>query len=70
MIQNVKGEFDLPKGEAPVTPGEPSQILKRGDPDDEISASGKKYYWKETGKLLHMVRWSRPDVLNSVRELS
>ena len=23
-----------------------------------------------TGKLLHMMRWSRPDVLNAVRELS
>eukprot|EP00957_Ditylum_brightwellii_P027404 2071742-Ditylum_brightwellii.AAC.1 len=70
MIQSFENEFDLPKGKAPVTPGEPGEMLKRGDPDDEMSASGKKYHWKGTGKLLDMMRWSCPDVLNSVRELS
>eukprot|EP00957_Ditylum_brightwellii_P123804 9437578-Ditylum_brightwellii.AAC.1 len=35
-----------------------------------MSASGKKYYWKGTVKLLHMMRWSSPDILNSVRKLS
>eukprot|EP00957_Ditylum_brightwellii_P068178 5175401-Ditylum_brightwellii.AAC.1 len=70
MIQSFEDEFDLPKGKAPVTAGEPGQILKRGYPDDEMSASGKKYYQKGTGKLLHMMRWSCPDIFNSVREIS
>eukprot|EP00957_Ditylum_brightwellii_P003673 278508-Ditylum_brightwellii.AAC.1 len=35
-----------------------------------MSASGKNYYWKGTGKLLQMMKWSCPEVLNSVRELS
>eukprot|EP00957_Ditylum_brightwellii_P204019 15337231-Ditylum_brightwellii.AAC.1 len=69
-MTDFEDEFDLSKGKAPVTPREPRHILKRGDPDDEISASGKKYYQKGTGRLLHMIWWSCPDVLNSVRELS
>ena len=28
------------------------------------------YYWRGTGKLLHMMRWSRPDMYNLVRDLS
>ena len=30
----------------------------------------QKKYISGTGKLLHMMRWSRPDILNAVRELS
>ena len=30
----------------------------------------QKTYRSGVGKLLHMMRWSRPEILNSVRELS
>eukprot|EP00957_Ditylum_brightwellii_P125527 9568093-Ditylum_brightwellii.AAC.1 len=36
MIQSFKDEFDLQKGKAPLASGEPGQILKRGDSDDEM----------------------------------
>jgi hypothetical protein len=35
-----------------------------------VSYSDQKRYQSGVGKLLHMMRWSRPDTLNSVRELS
>ena len=35
-----------------------------------MSEEKQATYSKGVGKLLHMMRWSRPEILNSVRELS
>ena len=51
-----------------MTPAEPGSQLRRCKEGSEISK--QKKFRSGTGKLLHMMRWSRPDVLNAVRELS
>jgi hypothetical protein len=35
-----------------------------------VSAKEQKQFQSGVGKLLHLMRWSRPDILNAVRELS
>ena len=70
MIQSFMDEFDLP-GEIPPNPAPQGEILKKGeDETDNLTTKFQKLYRKGVGKLLHMSRWTRPDCLNRVRELS
>lgn len=63
-------EFDLPEGETPKTPATPGSILQRGEPKDHVSEKEQTTYRSGVGKLLHMMKWTRPEILNAVRELS
>ena len=47
-----------------------SQILVKCDPQHELDVKLKSVYRSGVGKLLYMMRWSRPDILNAVRKLS
>ena len=69
LIQSFKDEFDLP-GERPPNPAPAGELLKRGTDKEFVSKTEQKTYRTGVGKLLHMMRWTRPDVLNRVRELS
>ena len=69
MIQSFKDEFDLP-GEVHPNPAKAGEVLVPGKSDENISKKMQKLYRKGVGKLLHMMRYSRPDILNRVRELS
>ena len=51
----------------PVTPGE---VLRSRMETSLMSGEMQTRYMSGTGKLLHLMKWSRPDVLNIVRELS
>jgi hypothetical protein len=55
--------------DAPQLPAPHGETLLRnaGDP---LNASDSSKYRCGTGKLLHMINWSRHDILNCVRELS
>jgi Reverse transcriptase (RNA-dependent DNA polymerase) len=68
MIQSFKNEFDLPE-DLPALPSPPGEILCRtaGEPLDEAKTSK---YRSGTGKIMHMMKWSRHDILNRERELS
>jgi hypothetical protein len=57
-------------GPAPNTPVTPGNALVKADPADCIPANELFKYRSGVGKLLHMMRWSRPEILNAVRELS
>jgi hypothetical protein len=70
LMQSFIDEFILPDGETPKTPAIPGEVLHRGDPGSEISKSEHQKYRTGVGKLLHVMKWTRPDVLNAVRELS
>ena len=60
-----------PNNRAPTTPAEPGSVLEFDKEVEEgLSDSKQSKYRTGVGILLHMMRWSRPDVLNAVRELS
>jgi hypothetical protein len=70
LLQSYKDEFNLPDEKEPKTPAETGQILMPCNENDGVSPAEQGRYRSGTGKLLHMMRWSRPDILNAVRELS
>jgi hypothetical protein len=61
----VKG---LPKYRTPGTPG--VQITKPLDPKAIVSLKEQQMYRSGVGMLLYLVKYSRPDIANAVRELS
>jgi len=70
LLQSFVDEFDLPKGDTPVTPAVPGDVLRRGEPKDYVPGQVVRKYRCGTGKLMHLTKWSRPEVMNAVRELS
>lgn len=70
MLQSFNDEFDLPEGQDPTTPATPGSILVPVAERNKLSKTDQTKYRSGVGKLLHMMRWSRPDILNAVRELS
>ena len=45
-------------------------MLAAGPNKSKVGKAQHTYFWKGTGKLLHMTRWSRPEVQNAVGELA
>jgi hypothetical protein len=70
LLQSYKDEFEIPNEKEPKIPAEGGQILMPCAEEDGVKYSDQSKYRSGVGKLLHMMRWSRPDILNSVRELS
>jgi hypothetical protein len=68
MIQSFKDEFDLPD-DSPHLPASPGEVLTR-DAGDPLDDEGGRTYCSDTGKLMHVMKWSRHDILNRARELS
>jgi hypothetical protein len=68
LLQSFIDEFDLPNDKSyPNTPAEPRSVLMKGD---KLSMEEQCKYRSGVGKLLYLMRWSRPEIMNSVRELS
>ena len=71
MLQSFEDEFNLPEGDPPELPATAGDVLRRAeDASENIGLTEQSAYRSGVGKLLHMMRWSRPDILNRVRELS
>jgi hypothetical protein len=70
LLQSLHDKFDLPEGKNLNTPAIPGSILLKGEPENNVSNDEQTTYRSCMGKLLHMMKWSRPDILNSARELS
>jgi hypothetical protein len=70
LLQSYTDEFNLPEETKPTTPADDGQILVPCEPSDGVKETEQTSYRTGVGKLLHMMRWSRPDILNPVRELS
>ena len=71
QLRKFEDEFDLQTHRGnPETPAEPHSVLNEGDQGEPLGDAQQSDYRKGTGILLHMMRWSRPEVLNAVRELS
>jgi hypothetical protein len=70
LVQSLTDEFELPVREYKI-PAPAGEVLKPDDPGDELlDPGGQTKHRSGVGKLLHLAKWSRPDILNSVRELS
>ena len=66
LIQSMNDEFDLPPGDKPATPGEPGKVLQKySDPEFDLEKKDQKVHLSGVGKLLHVMQWSHPDILNS-----
>jgi hypothetical protein len=70
LMQSYVDEFELPKGETPRTPATPGSVLQKVEPKDYLPDDEQFKYRSGVGKLLHMMKWTRPEILNAVRELS
>ena len=69
LLQSFDDEFNLDGvvGEC-ATPASPNTMLVDGDP--KLEEDEHSNYRKGVGKLIHLSKYSRPGILNSVRELS
>ena len=72
MVQSFCDEFDIEDAmkRPPATPAEPGSVLLPAQPEDYVSSEKQSYYCSGVGKMLHMMRWSRPETYSSTRELS
>jgi Reverse transcriptase (RNA-dependent DNA polymerase)/Zinc knuckle len=70
LIQSLKDEFEIPDGEYPNNPGVPGSVLPAVIEGEELGEKDMKTYRSGVGKLLYLVRWSRPEAWNAVRELT
>ena len=69
LLQSYEDEFELPSRDY-ETPAEAGKVLVKCEDDQQVEPAEQKEFRSGTGKLLHMMRWSRPEIWNSVRELS
>ena len=71
LLQSFKDEFELPEKGAWTTPAAPGQVLHPAtDEAERLHPESQSVYRSGVGKLLHLMRWSRPEICNAVRELS
>ena len=70
LLQSLRDEFPLPGGSAPSTPAEPGKVLDKDEEGQQLDADGQHEYRKGVGKLLHLTRWTKPQINNAVRELT
>jgi hypothetical protein len=70
LHQSFADEFDLPQEKAPNTPARGGQILLPCDEKDGLELEEQAKHRTGVGKLLYMMQWSRPEILNLVRKLS
>ena len=68
LLQSFKDEFGAEASDKVGTPAIPGKVLTQGDPD--LTTYQQFTYRSGTGKLIHLSKWSRPDILNAVRELA
>ena len=70
LIQSFKDKFELPVSCPPNTPAAPGDHLVKGDEGSNMGPDLQFKYRSGVGKLMHMLRWSRPEILNAVHDLS
>jgi hypothetical protein len=67
LVQSLTDEFELPAREYTI-PSPAGEVLSPDDPGDESLNPGEQSKYRSgVGKLLHLAKWPRPDILNSVR---
>ena len=69
LLQSSIDEFDLPEGETPTAPAEAGQLSSKGKTEEELGDAEQTTCRSAVGKMLHVVRWSRPETKSAAREL-
>ena len=67
LLQSFGDEFELPNQEY-NTPAAPNSLLMKGE--SVMTEERHHEYRKGVGKLIHYGKYSRPGILNAIRELS
>lgn len=73
LINQMEKEFmnEIKKVSLPATPLAPGEsVIQPKDDSELISVEQQKKYRSGVGMLLYLVKYSRPDIANGVRELS
>ena len=70
ILDSFNDEFDIADITVPSTPMAPGTILMKGNGQGLVSQKDQKVYRSGVGKMIHVMRWSRPEICNPVRELS
>jgi hypothetical protein len=70
LLQSFTDEFAIAeKKETPKSPGVPLRALQLGT-ETPVEGERRTYYRSGVGKLMHLKRWSRPEMANAIRDLS
>ena len=69
LLQSYKEEYDT-SDRKPNTPAEAGTVLVKADEKTKVNKEKHTYFQSGVGKLLHMTRWSRPEIQNAGRELA
>ena len=70
LLQSFADEFKINNMKDYNTLMEANKTLEKAEPEQFQGSKVQTYFRKGVGKLLHLMRWSRPEVMNPVRELS
>jgi hypothetical protein len=69
LLQSFEDEFQCKEGKVTI-PAEAGSVLEKCAENEALTEGEQTRYRSGVGKLLHMMRWSRPEIYNAVRELS
>ena len=62
--------YPTPTNLKPNTPAIPGSVLQPVEADFKEEPPNMGNYQKDVGKVLHLMQWLRPDILNATREVS
>ena len=70
LMQSFTDKFVLLEGSATAMPAEPGLVLMKARADEAVDTKTQTMFRSGVGKLIHMMKWLRPDVLNAVQDLT
>jgi hypothetical protein len=70
LLRSFQDEFDMTQLGKPMTPAIPGSALTKTNTEGEAPHHIQSNYRKGVGKLLHLTRWTSPEIMNAVHELS
>jgi hypothetical protein len=70
LLQSFTDDFGVVVTNKACLPAKPGQVLTKSEACEVLDAKERTKYRSGVGKLWYLAMWSRPDVLNAVREVS
>lgn len=70
LLQSFTDKFGIKPSGKLKTPAEAGKILVKCEPKDVFPPKEHKKYLSGVGKLLYLMRWLQPEIMNLVCELS